>query len=158
MNERIFSSEFMRKWKKETKSKLWFHKIADPTVQGAPTGKRAVDYIGCLNGRMIGIEWKYIINDRMPLSRVRPNQIKTLEEIQAVGGSAFIFIGRLCVNEKLVFMIPIDVWRKMLLYERLSCVLSSSFPKFLYHIPKYQKPYRDFLEKMERLICENPNP
>lgn len=112
MNETTFTRSFMQGWLKKTKQTLLYHKIADPTWGSDVTGTRFVDVIASFDGRFIGMEWKLTNNHQgFSFSHIRPNQIKTLCDLDDSGASAFLMIGRyVSRTDKDVFAIPPVVW------------------------------------------------
>jgi len=113
MNETQYTNKFMKAWK-AAEPTLWWHKVADPTTGGWMSRTRAVDVIACLDGRLIGMEWKLRKNDgRFSISAVRHIQVLTLLSIQNAGGYALVAIGRYKKhNDRLVYLIPVREWVK----------------------------------------------
>ena len=112
MNETQYTNKFMQAWK-AAEPTLWWHKVADPTGgMGWASKPRAVDIVACLNGKFIGMEWKFRRNDnRFPINAVRYTQVLTLLGIYNAGGCALVAIGRYKKrNDKLVHLIPIKEW------------------------------------------------
>jgi len=113
MTETDYINKFMKAWK-AAEPTLWWHKVADPTTMGWISKPRAVDVIACLNGRLVGMEWKLRKDDnRFSIGAVRDNQVLTLLHIRKAGGYALLAIGRyIRCNDRMVYLIPIAEWVK----------------------------------------------
>lgn len=113
MNETDYIRKFMKAWK-TTEPMLWWHKIADPAIAGWMSNPRSVDVVACLDGKLIGMEWKlHKSNRQFPTDAVRHSQVLALLDIHKAGGCALLAIGRYTKrDDKMVYLIPIVEWVK----------------------------------------------
>lgn len=132
MNETTITRQVMQNWQRQRCSRLWWHKIADPTFGGDVTNERAVDVVGCLDGVMFGMEWKIKKDDRaLPLNRVRLGQLETLRQIEASGGVGLLMIAVYKgPHDKCVYAVPIWAWDNATkaITDRKSIRIEEAFP------------------------------
>ena len=101
MKENEFSARFMKAWQVWEKQ-MWYHKIADvPVSVMEASGEfrfvphRAVDYLCCLRGRFIAIEFKlHHSAGSFPVSALRIQQVQVLQAVEIAGGVGLIAIGQ----------------------------------------------------------------
>lgn len=115
MNEATFSRNFMKAWQEHCGC-LFSHKVADVPMTWMSDKKhvklpRAVDYFVCLNGRFLAIEWKlHKTTAAIPLTKVRDEQIKTLQQVERAGGTGLLAIGHYCSSGSAVYVLGVDDW------------------------------------------------
>jgi recombination protein U len=72
-------------------------------------GRATVDYVGQLaGGRFVAFDAKDCAGKRIELSRLAPHQLKHLEEIEALGGLAFVLVR---FERREVYMVPVEAWK-----------------------------------------------
>ena len=72
-------------------------------------GKSTVDFAGELRGgQHVAFDAKDCAGKRIELSRLAPHQLKHLEEIEALGGLAFVLVR---FERREVYMVPVEAWK-----------------------------------------------
>ncbi len=131
MTETQFTRAVLQNWHRQLPS-LWWYKIPDnPRYMQSYSNERAVDVVACLDGVMVGMEWKLQRNERaMPIDRVRDGQITTLKAIEQAGGTGLLVVGvYMGAHNKHLYAIPIEAWELAVkTAQRKSIRLQESFP------------------------------
>lgn len=72
-------------------------------------GKSTVDFVGEMRGgQHVAFDAKDCAGKRIELSRLAPHQLKHLEEIEALGGLAFVLVR---FERREVYMVPVEAWK-----------------------------------------------
>lgn len=72
-------------------------------------GKSTVDFVGEMRGgQHVAFDAKDCAGKRIELSRLAPHQLKHLEEIEALGGLAFVLVR---FERRTVYMVPVEAWK-----------------------------------------------
>lgn len=159
MNETQITRIIMQKWKDGNPNSIWYHKVADPTYGANQTNNRAVDVLGCYDGRAFAMEWKLKKNiNSFPFKRVRLNQIETLCDVAISGGMALIMIATyIDTKNKYVHAIPIQAWNRVVKnYVKTSSQKSINIEKYFdeYRIDCNKQGSRDVwtINRLEMLF------